>query len=155
MAGRSGVCGASCGDRGRTLDAAEGLFAGGGYEATPTAVIARRATAPKGLIFRYFPHKIDVLVALVDERTLVEESREIDGVPGAPAGTRGARRSGGNVGCPAIRWERGVPGDPVGMLSGWHAACYRGPHPRCGASCSARPTRTVRSRNGSAVSTAN
>jgi AcrR family transcriptional regulator len=46
------------------------------------------------LIFRYFPRKIDVLVALieertlvdkrtlVDERTLVEEGREVHAVPG-------------------------------------------------------------------------
>lgn len=73
--------------RTRILDAAEELFAGGGYEATPTAVIARLAKVPKGLIFHYFPHKIDVLVALVDERTLVEEGREVDAVPGDPAGT--------------------------------------------------------------------
>jgi AcrR family transcriptional regulator len=73
--------------RTRILDAAEELFAGGGYEATPTAVIARLAKVPKGLIFHYFPRKIDVLVALVDERTLVEEGREVDAVPGDPART--------------------------------------------------------------------
>lgn len=78
----------SIGDaRTRILDAAEELFAGGGYEATPTAVIARLARVPKGLIFHYFPRKIDVLVALVDERTLIEEGREVDAVPGDPAGT--------------------------------------------------------------------
>lgn len=73
--------------RTRILDAAEELFAGGGYEATPTAVIAKLARVPKGLIFHYFPRKIDVLVALVDERTQVEEGHEIDAVPGDPAGT--------------------------------------------------------------------
>ncbi|WP_246266770.1 TetR/AcrR family transcriptional regulator [Nonomuraea typhae] len=73
--------------RTRILDAAEELFAGGGYEATPTAVIAKLARVPKGLVFHYFPRKIDVLVALVDERTLVEETREVDAVPGDPAGT--------------------------------------------------------------------
>ncbi|WP_327091397.1 TetR/AcrR family transcriptional regulator [Nonomuraea sp. NBC_01738] len=73
--------------RTRILDAAEELFAGGGYEATPTAVIAKLAKVPKGLVFHYFPRKIDVLVALVDERTLVEEDREVDAVPGDPAGT--------------------------------------------------------------------
>lgn len=73
--------------RTRILDAAEELFAGGGYEATPTAVIAKLARVPKGLVFHYFPKKIDVLVALIDERTLVEEGREVDAVPGDPAGT--------------------------------------------------------------------
>lgn len=80
--------------RTRILDAAEELFADGGYAATPTAVIARLAHVPKGLLFHYFPRKIDVLVALVDERTLVEENREVDAVPGDAAGTlsRLARR---------------------------------------------------------------
>ncbi|MFI6480600.1 TetR/AcrR family transcriptional regulator [Nonomuraea sp. NPDC050663] len=80
--------------RTRILDAAEELFAGRGYEATPTSVIARMAQVPKGLVFHYFPRKIDVLVALVDERTLVEEDTRVDAVPGDPAGTlsRLARR---------------------------------------------------------------
>ncbi|MFD9943362.1 TetR/AcrR family transcriptional regulator [Nonomuraea sp. NPDC059023] len=73
--------------RTRILDAAEELFAGGGYEATPTAVIAKLARVPKGLVFHYFPRKIDVLVALIDERTLVEETKEVDAMPGDPAGT--------------------------------------------------------------------
>ncbi|MBG0817143.1 TetR/AcrR family transcriptional regulator [Planomonospora sp. ID82291] len=76
------------------LDAAEELFARDGYEATPTAEIARLADVPKGLVFHYFPRKIDVLVALVDERTLVEESPEGESVPGDAAGalSRLARR---------------------------------------------------------------
>jgi AcrR family transcriptional regulator len=80
--------------RTRILDAAEELFAGSGYAATPTAVIAKLAEVPKGLIRDHFPRKIDVLVALVDERTQIEETREIDAVPGDPAGTlaRLARR---------------------------------------------------------------
>jgi AcrR family transcriptional regulator len=80
--------------RTRILDAAEELFAGGGYDATPTSVIARLASVPKGLVFHYFPRKIDVLVALVDERTQIEEDRDVDAVPGDPAGTlsRLARR---------------------------------------------------------------
>ncbi|MEV4185970.1 TetR/AcrR family transcriptional regulator [Streptosporangium canum] len=82
------------GTRTRILDAAEELFAGGGYEATPTAEIARLAGVPKGLVFHYFPKKIDVLVALIDERTLVEELPEVEAVPGDAAGTlsRLARR---------------------------------------------------------------
>lgn len=80
--------------RTRILNAAEELFAFGGYAATPTVVIAKLAQVPKGLLFHYFPRKIDVLVALVDERTLVEESGEVDALPGDPAGTlsRLARR---------------------------------------------------------------
>ncbi|GAA3466648.1 TetR/AcrR family transcriptional regulator [Nonomuraea roseola] len=80
--------------RTRILDAAEELFAGGGYAATPTSLIAKLAKVPKGLLFHYFPRKIDVLVALVDERTLVEEGREVEAVPGDAARTlsRLARR---------------------------------------------------------------
>ncbi|WP_283132937.1 TetR/AcrR family transcriptional regulator [Rhizohabitans arisaemae] len=82
--------------RTRILDAAEELFAETGYEATPTARIAGSAGVPKGLVFHYFPRKIDVLVALVDERALVVElpESESDALPGDPAGTlvRLARR---------------------------------------------------------------
>ncbi|TDD69008.1 TetR/AcrR family transcriptional regulator [Actinomadura rubrisoli] len=82
--------------RTRILDAAEALFADRGYEASSTARIAGRAQVPKGLVFHYFPQKIDVLVTLVDERTFVEELREqpVEAVPGDPAGTlsRLARR---------------------------------------------------------------
>lgn len=59
--------------RTKILDAAEELFAAGGYEATSTARVARRAGVPKGLVFHYFPQKIDLLVALVEERTHIEE----------------------------------------------------------------------------------
>lgn len=54
--------------RRRILDAAEGLFARDGFEATPTARIARSAGVPKGLLFYYFPKKIDVLRTLLSER---------------------------------------------------------------------------------------
>lgn len=79
--------------RTRILDAAEELFAGGGYEATPTARIAELAGVPKGLVFHYFPRKIDVLISLVDERTVVVEE-EVEAVPGDAAGalSRLARR---------------------------------------------------------------
>ncbi|GAA3148173.1 TetR/AcrR family transcriptional regulator [Planomonospora alba] len=85
---------ADAGARARILDAAEELFARHGYEATPTAEVARLAGVPKGLVFHYFPKKIDVLVALVDERTLVEEAPEVEAVPGDAAGalSRLARR---------------------------------------------------------------
>jgi AcrR family transcriptional regulator len=54
--------------RTRILDAAEGLFAEHGFDATPTAQIAHRAEVPKGLIFYYFPRKIDLLLTLLQER---------------------------------------------------------------------------------------
>ena len=59
--------------RTRILDAAEELFASAGYEATSTARIAKKAGVPKGLVFHYFPRKIDMLVTLVQERTGIEE----------------------------------------------------------------------------------
>jgi AcrR family transcriptional regulator len=54
--------------RERILDAAEDLFAADGYEATPTAHIARRADVAKGLLFYYFPRKTDLLRTLFAER---------------------------------------------------------------------------------------
>ncbi|MEV4257346.1 TetR/AcrR family transcriptional regulator [Spirillospora sp. NPDC049652] len=76
--------------RTRILDAAEALFAEGGYEGTSTARIARSAQVPKGLVFHYFPHKMDVLVTLVAERTEIEPppgAEPLEAVPGDPAGT--------------------------------------------------------------------
>jgi AcrR family transcriptional regulator len=58
--------------RQRILDAAEELFARDGYDATPTSRIAGIARVPKGLVFYYFPRKIDVLLALLDERLKTE-----------------------------------------------------------------------------------
>jgi len=75
--------------RTRILDAAELLFADRGYDATSTARIAKLAKVPKGLVFHYFPQKMDVLVALIDERTFVEEipDEAVEALPGDPAGT--------------------------------------------------------------------
>ena len=56
------------GTRERILDAAEGLFAERGFDATPTSSIAASAAVPKGLLFYYFPTKSDLLRALVSER---------------------------------------------------------------------------------------
>ncbi|MEV6981779.1 helix-turn-helix domain-containing protein [Sphaerisporangium sp. NPDC051017] len=82
--------------RTRILDAAEELFAGGGYDATATAEIAKRADVPKGLVFHYFPRKIDVLVTLVGERTGIDDMGDepVEEVPADPAGAlaRLARR---------------------------------------------------------------
>jgi hypothetical protein len=52
----------------RILDAAGDLFAADGFDATPTARIARRAVVAKGLLFYYFPRKMDLLSALFAER---------------------------------------------------------------------------------------
>ncbi|GAA2736974.1 helix-turn-helix domain-containing protein [Actinocorallia aurantiaca] len=71
--------------RTRILDAAETLFAETGYEATSPARIARAADVPKGLVFHYFPQKMDVLLTLIDERTEIEESPE-EPPPADPAG---------------------------------------------------------------------
>jgi AcrR family transcriptional regulator len=75
--------------RTRILDAAEELFAAGGYEATSTAKVARRAKVPKGLVFHYFPQKMDLLITLVEERTLIEDLAEepAEATPGDPVGT--------------------------------------------------------------------
>jgi AcrR family transcriptional regulator len=54
--------------RRRILDAAEDLIARDGFDATPTAHIAARAEVPKGLLFYYFPKKIDLLRSLLAER---------------------------------------------------------------------------------------
>jgi AcrR family transcriptional regulator len=54
--------------RHRILDAAETEFASHGFDATPTARIAGAAGVPKGLLFYYFPKKIDVLLTLLAER---------------------------------------------------------------------------------------
>ncbi|MCU1526554.1 MAG: TetR family transcriptional regulator [Frondihabitans sp.] len=54
--------------RDRILDAAESLFARNGYDATATSAVATRAAVPKGLLFYYFPTKMELLRALVDER---------------------------------------------------------------------------------------
>ena len=54
--------------RDRILDAAEQLIARDGFDATPTARIAARAKVAKGLLFYYFPKKIDLLRCLLTER---------------------------------------------------------------------------------------
>lgn len=68
--GRPDGGGEEPGERRRTriLDAAEQLFAEQGYDATPTARIASEAAVPKGLVFYYFPRKIDILRSLLTER---------------------------------------------------------------------------------------
>jgi len=65
MAGKSGVDGES---RRRILDAAERLFAMRGFDGTATSLIALSAGVPKGLLFYYFPSKLDLLSTLLGER---------------------------------------------------------------------------------------
>ncbi|MCD0453660.1 TetR/AcrR family transcriptional regulator [Actinocorallia sp. API 0066] len=72
--------------RTRILDAAEELFAETGYEATSTARIAEVAAVPKGLVFHYFPQKLDVLITLVDERTAIEDPDDPPAADPDPAG---------------------------------------------------------------------
>lgn len=71
--------------RTRILDAAERLFAAHGFDATATSLIAKTAAVPKGLLFYYFPAKLDILCALLGERL---GAAAIDGgplaVPGDP-----------------------------------------------------------------------
>jgi AcrR family transcriptional regulator len=75
--------------RGRILDAAEELIARDGFDATPTARIAERADVPKGLLFYYFPKKIDVLRTLLAERLPLDPLCRIGGIarPGDLAGS--------------------------------------------------------------------
>lgn len=54
--------------RRRILDAASEQFARDGFDATPTAAIARQAGLTKGLLFYHFPAKMDILRSLLDER---------------------------------------------------------------------------------------
>jgi len=66
--------------RERILDAAGGLFAADGFDATPTARIARRALVAKGLLFYYFPRKMDLLRALFAERLPTHSLYNLKGV---------------------------------------------------------------------------
>ena len=66
--------------RERILDAAEDLFAADGFDATPTALIARRAVVAKGLLFYYFPCKMDLLRALFAERLPTHTLSSLTGV---------------------------------------------------------------------------
>ena len=75
--------------RERILDAAEDLFAADGFDATPTSRIARRAAVAKGLLFYYFPSKLDLLRTLFVERLPVHSLSGVAGiaVPGDVAGS--------------------------------------------------------------------
>jgi AcrR family transcriptional regulator len=66
--------------RTRILDAAEELFAEDGFDGTPTARIADAAAVPKGLVFYYFPRKIDLLLTLLQERLPAPSWEAVEGV---------------------------------------------------------------------------
>lgn len=75
--------------RARILDAAQHLFAADGFDATPTSRIAHRAAVAKGLLFYYFPRKMDLLRTLFIERLPVHNLSSLAGiaVPGDVAGS--------------------------------------------------------------------
>lgn len=66
--------------RQRILDAAELLFAEKGFDATPTSAVASAAEVAKGLLFYYFPKKIDLLRALLEERLPAEPLSDLTGI---------------------------------------------------------------------------
>ena len=73
------VCGGNDA-RERILDAAEDLFAADGFDATPTSRIAHRAAVAKGLLFYYFPRKMDLLRTLFRERLPMQPLSGIIGI---------------------------------------------------------------------------
>jgi AcrR family transcriptional regulator len=73
------VCGGNDA-RERILDAAEDLFAADGFDATPTSRIASRAAVAKGLLFYYFPRKMDLLRTLFRERLPMQPLSSIIGI---------------------------------------------------------------------------
>jgi AcrR family transcriptional regulator len=75
--------------RRKILDSAETLFAQNGFDATPTAQIADAAGVAKGLLFYYFPKKIDLLRTLLTERLPPAPLCDLHRVvrPGDPAGS--------------------------------------------------------------------
>lgn len=70
--------------RTRILDAAERLFAARGFDATATSLIAKTAAVPKGLLFYYFPAKLDILCTLLGERLGLAIDAAPLAVPGNP-----------------------------------------------------------------------
>jgi hypothetical protein len=66
--------------RERILDAAEDLFAADGFDATRTSRIAHRAVVAKGLLFYYFPRKVDMSRTLFAERLPVHPLSSVAGI---------------------------------------------------------------------------
>ena len=79
-ASSKGEVGGSDVRRERILDAAEDLFAADGFDATPTSRIAHRAAVAKGLLFYYFPRKMDLLRTLFRERLPLQPLSSIIGI---------------------------------------------------------------------------
>src|ERR1019366_1714539 len=86
--------------RERILDAAEELFAADGFDATPTARIARRAAVAKGLLFYYFPRKMDLLRTLFAERLPVHPLSTVVGIAVEGDVSGSLVRLGGRIGLP-------------------------------------------------------
>ncbi|MEJ2287732.1 MAG: helix-turn-helix domain containing protein [Deinococcales bacterium] len=63
--------------RRKILDAAEALFAEGGFDGTPTSAIAAQAGVTSALIFYYFRTKRGLLQALIDERPFLPRFAEL------------------------------------------------------------------------------
>ncbi|MEL7564019.1 MAG: TetR/AcrR family transcriptional regulator [Dehalobacterium sp.] len=63
------------------LDAALMLFSKKGFSATTTREIAKEAGFAEGTLFRYFPTKKDILIALVEPHALEELHRTISRLP--------------------------------------------------------------------------
>lgn len=80
VANTSGEVAAGADARERILDAAEVLFAADGFDATPTSRIAHRAAVAKGLLFYYFPRKMDLLRTLFRERLPIQPFSSIIGI---------------------------------------------------------------------------
>jgi AcrR family transcriptional regulator len=66
--------------RARILNAAEQLFARDGFDATPTARVADLAEVPKGLLFYYFPTKLELLRTLLAERLPATPFEDVVGI---------------------------------------------------------------------------
>jgi len=71
------------GTRERIMDAAQRLFAEGGFDATSTASVAAAAAVPTGLVFYYFPTKRDLLMSVVRERAYQGSLPQVIAVGGA------------------------------------------------------------------------
>lgn len=73
--------------REQLLDVALRLFSSQGFAATPTKQIAKEAGVAEGLVFHYFPSKVDILKALAGTRNTFagEVQALLEGVEEQPA----------------------------------------------------------------------
>jgi len=83
------------------LEAAEKVFAARGYHGTPTTEIAKAAGISQAYLFRLFPTKLELFVALVDrcyERTAAVFADAADRAKAAGDGTTALAAMGGAYG---------------------------------------------------------